>query len=357
MVYQPPHVLTIDLSAVAANYRFLQQKTGGTLVGVSIKADAYGLGAARVVPVLYAAGCRHFFVATAAEGHELRRLPGFEDCVIYVLGGIGTGEMTGLVPVLNSLHDIALFKGGPCAVFFDTGLNRLGLGADETARLLSDSALLDGLDLTLFMSHFACADDPGHAMNLDQCARIAAIRAALAPRFPAARWSMCNSSGVFHYPQAHYDMARCGYAVYGGNPTPESSNPMTPVVRLEARVLQTRKVRTGQTVGYGATHRFEQDAEVATICLGYADGFARAQAAGQAVVYWHGRPCPVLGRVSMDLVTIGTGHLEGPRPAPGDLIEAIGPHQGIDALAAGGGTIGYEILTSLGRRIPRIYID
>lgn len=356
-----PHILTIDLAALADNYTLLAKLGNAPHTGACIKANAYGTGADMAATALAARGCRDFFVATAAEGARLRPHVTGD---IYVFAGLHSGstaEFTahGLIPSLNSLADISAHKavgGGACAVFFDTGLNRLGLGADETAHLLQHPELLSGLDIRLFLSHFACAEDPAHPLNAQQCARAHNIRAALSPLYPAARWSMCNSSGIFHYPEVRYDLLRPGYALYGGNPTPEKPNPMKPVVRLDVRVLQTRYVRAGDTIGYSATHRFDADSETATVCLGYADGFARAHQKGGAVLYWQGQPCPVIGRVSMDLVTIGIGHLEGPRPQAGDMLEVLGPHQDADMLAASAGTIGYEILTSLGLRYARRYI-
>jgi alanine racemase len=343
-------MLTIDLQALAANYRLLNPRVA---TGVSIKADAYGLGAVHIAPALEAAGCQTYFVATADEGLALRPIIKGD---IYVFSGL-VPERAGLIPVLNSLSDIENFRGGACAVFFDTGMNRLGLGADETARVIKNPALLKHCDVRLFLSHFACAEEATHPMNIAQCARIDAIKTSLAPQFPAAKWSMCNSSGVFHYPQVHYDLARCGYAIYGGNPTPYTLNPMRPVVQLHVPILQTRHVRAGDTIGYSATHRFEADSITATIQMGYADGFARAHQQGQAVVYWRGTPCPVVGRVSMDYVTIGIGHIQGQKPQAGDTLEVLGDSQDIDALARSANTIGYEILTSLGKRYQRRYID
>jgi alanine racemase len=343
-------MLTIDLQAIADNYRLLNARVA---TGVSIKADAYGLGALHIAPALEAAGCQTYFVATADEGLALRPIIKGD---IYVFSGI-VPERAGLIPVLNSLSDIENFRGGACAVFFDTGMNRLGLGADETARVIENPALLKHCDIKLFLSHFACAEDASYPMNLEQSDRIATIKNVLAPQFPAAKWSMCNSSGVFHYPQVHYDLARCGYAIYGGNPTPYTLNPMRPVVQLHVPILQIRHVRAGDTIGYSATHRFNTDNTTATVQMGYADGFVRTHQTGQAQLYWRGVACPVLGRVSMDYVTIGIGHITGLTPQAGDTLEVLGDAQDIDTLAKSAGTIGYEILTSLGKRYPRRYID
>jgi alanine racemase len=342
-------MLTIDLQALAANYRLLNARVA---TGVSIKADAYGLGAAHIASALEAAGCQTYFVATADEGLALRPIIKGD---IYVFSGL-VPQGAGLIPVLNSLADIERFKGGACAVFFDTGMNRLGLGADETARVIQNPTLLKHCNIRLFLSHFACSEDSNHPMNITQCTQIDRIKNALAPFFPSAQWSMCNSSGVFHYPQAHYDLARCGYAVYGGNPTPNAPNPMHPVVQLDVPILQIRHVRAGETIGYSATHRFEADSITATVQMGYADGFARAHQLGQTPLYWRGLPCPVLGRVSMDYVTVGLGHIQGQKPQAGDSLEVLGDAQDIDALARSANTIGYAILTSLGKRYQRRYI-
>lgn len=353
---QAPHILTIDLGAIAENYGIVKAVSGEAAVGASIKADAYGLGAEKVGPALYKAGCRSFFVATVEEGIRLRGV--LPETAIYIFAGIHGGDreafgVHNLRPCLNSLADIAAWAGGPCAVFFDTGMNRLGLDATEAARLIAEPDLLARCDVRLFLSHFACSEDTVQPMNLEQCARIDAIRAVLAPHYPHVMWSMCNSSGAFHYPQVHYDLIRAGYALYGGNPTPDKPNPMRPVVTLEAWVLQTRLCQTGESIGYSATYRFDAPTETATICLGYADGFFRSQSS-RAQVYFNGEPCPVLGRVSMDLVTIGINHLKR-KPVVGDMIEVLGPHQDIEALARSGQTIGYEILTSLGSRYARVY--
>jgi len=356
---QAPSILNVDLSAILGNYHLLQQKAETSAIAASIKANAYGLGADRVAPVLDRAGCRHYFVASVDEGIKLRTVTPHS---IYVFGGIHAGDHDAftahkLTPVLNSLNDITRYKGGPCAVFFDTGMNRLGLGADETARVLAAPALLRHLDVRAFISHFACSEDAPHPLNALQIERFAGIRTALVPHYPNALWSLCNSSGIMHFGQAHYDMVRPGYALYGGNPTPEAANPMRPVVTLQSRVLQTRHVAAGDTIGYSATHRFDAPAEAATIFLGYADGVTRKLSNSAGHVYWQGQPCPILGRISMDLTTIGISHLKGPKPQAGDMVEVLGPHQDIDALAGFAGTIGYEILTSLGLRYARRYID
>jgi alanine racemase len=341
--------LSIDLGAIADNYRLLQ-KTAGAVAGAAVKANGYGLGIAEVAPVLASAGCRDFFVATVDEGVRLRKLTKHN---IYVLGGIYAGSLKDikahkLIPVLNCLADIKAFE-GPCAIHFDTGMNRLGLSAAETEDFINHPAK----NVVLALSHFACSDSKNHPMNTDQRDKFNAIRARLSHLMPETKWSLRNSSGVFQVADCKDDIVRPGYALYGGNPMPDAENPMRPVVALNARVLQIRQVRKGETVGYSATHNFSTDSETATVCLGYADGIFRATAGN---LYWDGLPCPILGRVSMDLISVGIGHLAGRKPTAGAVFEVIGPNQDIDTLARHAGTIGYEVLTSLGARYKRRYI-
>ena len=353
--------LIVNLRALRDNYRTLKTMGGVDCAGV-VKANGYGLGAAEVVGALLKEGCTQFFVATPDEGLAVRDAAG--DAQIAILGGLYQGAEefyleNHLIPVINSLeemrrwrdfsaeHDFAL----PYWLHIDTGMNRLGLGADETKQLIDDPDMADPLHMIGVMSHFACSDEKDHAMNKAQADAFAQV----AKHFPDAQKSLCNSSGIFRDNAWHHDLLRPGYALYGGNPTPETDNPMKPVVTLEVPVLQTRTVNKGGSIGYGATHTFKADDETATLALGYADGFFRS-ASSSASVYFKGQACPVLGRVSMDLVTIGIGHL-GEKPAQGDMIEVLGPHQGVDALAASCGTIGYEILTSLGHRYSREYLS
>lgn len=355
--------LTIDLGALKANFK-LCQSISKARIGASVKANAYGLGADQIIPALAGAGCRDFFTATVEEAVAARRHGA--DRAVYVLGGYymdapDVHRAHNLIPILNSMDMIARWNDAartsgerlPAVIHFDTGLNRLGLGAEETKTFLgAPEKFTSHLDLRMVMSHFAASDEKDHALNALQAARFADI----ARHFPATEKSMCNSSGLFRFPDAHYDLARCGYALYGGNPTPEMKNPMRPVVSLAARVLQVRRVKAGESIGYNATHRFETDSETVTVAVGHGDGFSR-QGSDRAKLYWNGQPCPVRGRVSMDLVCVETGHLPPQtRPQVGDWLEILSPHQDIDALGEGLGTIGYEVLTCLGDRYKRTYI-
>lgn len=354
-------VLTIDLDAVVDNWRRVGRRAGRAHCAAVVKADAYGLGAARVAPALAAAGCRTFFVATLDEGLALRPLlPGAE---ILVLGGPlpgGEAEMlgNGLIPVLNSLEQVARWRAQvrdtplPAALHLDTGMSRLGLEPAEVMRLAAAPALLDGLRITLVMSHMACADSPGDEMNgvqLSTFGRLAAMLPAGAPR------SLAASSTVFLGEAFHFDMVRPGSALYGVNPTPGRANPMAPTVRLEGKILQVRDVDTPMTVGYGASHRVTGRGRVATVAVGYADGWFRTLGnRGHGVI--EGERVPVVGRISMDLTTFDVTGLSAESARPGAVVELLGPTIDVDTVAAEAGTIGYEILTALSRRAARVYI-
>jgi len=356
--------LTVDTGALAANYNIFKTMAGPKAqVGGVIKADGYGLGVAQVCAALEREGCPFFFVATLDEALFLRSLTRKP---IAVLGGLYQGAETlyvenNIVPVLNSLAAIdawrAMAASGNTAlqaiIHFDTGMNRLGLGKDETAQLHESKDIIKGLNILYMMTHFACADDTGHPMTGEQYER---FKAATAP-FPAIKKSLANSSGAFRSKDYHFDLLRPGMALYGLNPAPETANPMQPVARLDARILQVRDVSKGETVGYSATYRFEKNTKVATVALGYADGFLRSLSSREgrtANLYYNGTSCPIIGRVSMDAVTLDVGHIA--HIQAGETVEVMGPHQDADTLATAAGTIGYEILTDLGKRYHRTYI-
>ena len=232
-------------------------------------------------------------------------------------------------------------------------MNRLGLGSVETDKLLREMEMLDGLDVVGIMSHFACADEKGHPLNDVQYG----VFSEIARAFPNAEKSLSNSSAIFRDSRYHFDVARPGMALYGLNPTPEAQNPMQPVVTLKVPIVRTRIVYKDASVGYGATYRFEKDTPIATVSAGYADGILRALS-NKGSFYWKGYHCPIRGRVSMDLTTVDLSAVpENERPRPGDFMEVIGNHQSADELAADAGTIGYEILTALGNRYERFYVN
>lgn len=352
--------MTIDLTALRENYRRLRARAGGAAVAGVVKADSYGLGMAEIVSALETEECPFYCIATPDEALALRALT---DKPILMMGGLWPGAerdfaVHHITPALNSLAEIARWhteaqrQGRPLPAFihFDTGMNRLGLATDETARLLADLSALDGLEIKGVMSHFACADEVGSPLTAQQFERFQAIAA----HFPHAPQSLANSAGLFADPAYALDLVRPGIALYGGNPAPGAANPMQPVVRLDVPLLQIKTGHRGESVGYGASYVLERDTVIGTVALGYADGFFRS-AGNKATLYYQGRPCPVIGRISMDLVTIDLG--DGSAPV-GDRVEILGPYQDIDALAASTGTLGYEILTALGKgRFEKVYCD
>jgi alanine racemase len=354
-------ILTVDLAALRENYRRLKRLLGKVPAGV-VKADGYGLGAAEVAEALLEEGCTSFFVAHLAEAAALRAALG-EKPAIHVLNGIPPGAEgqcvdAGAIPVLNSLEQAAAWRAAaakagrrlPAALQVDSGMARLGLPPADVERLAAMPGALDGIDVVLVMSHLACADEPGHPANAAQLAAFERLRRML----PAAPASLANSSGIFLGGPYHFDLARPGCALYGINPTPGRPNPMQPVVGLEARVIQTRDVPAGAGVGYGHAYHAAGALRAATISLGYGDGWPRRASAAA----WLGdERLPFVGRVSMDSIILDISALSEGRLKDGDLVELIGPHQSVDDIAAVAGTIGYEILTSLGRRFHRIYAD
>jgi alanine racemase len=355
-------VLTIDLAALAANYRHLCRTAAPTRVAAVVKADAYGLGAAEVASVLYAEGCRDFFVAHWVEAVRLQPLlaPGSR---LFVLNGLLPGgeadcAALGVIPVLNSLEQVrawsalALSRGVTleAALQVDTGMSRLGLSASELETLASDSSALAGIELALIMSHLACADEPNNAASPRQ---LAAMHGAC-ERFPGVPISLANSGGVFRGLDYRGDLARPGVALYGAAPTSGAANPMQPVVRLDIRVIQTRTVPAGTAVGYGGTHVTTRDTRIATLAAGYADGLPRSLS-NSGGAWFDGKRLPILGRVSMDSLMVDITALPDGALSPGTLVELIGPHQTLEAIATDAGTISYEILTRLGQRYHRNY--
>lgn len=363
-------VLTIDLDAVTTNYRTLTDRLGGVKPAAVVKADGYGLGAGPVAVALANAGCRVFFVAHIEEGIRLRQFlneTGNSDFVaaeIHVLGGLMPGteeafDASRLIPVLGSLDEIHNWKqycaglehAPPCDIHADTGMCRLGLAPGELARLDLEPGRVDGLNIHLVISHLACADEPDHGKNAEQLEAFQNVRRIL----PQGRASLANSSGIFLGSDFHFDLARPGAALYGIAPVPGRANPMAQVVRLQGKIAQTRDVDTPQTVGYGANYRVEGPARIATVPVGYADGFLR-YLSNKGTGYIGNIPVPIVGRVSMDLITLDVSGVPEHLCCAGALVDLIGPNNPIDQLADEAGTIGYEILTSLGNRYHRVYV-
>ena len=367
-----PVELTIDLQAIAENYRMLAAKVTPAECGAAVKADAYGLGMDRVAPALAKAGCRTFFVATLDEGIALRAL--LPDLRIFVLNGLQLadprefGERR-LRPALCSLREIEQWveryandgkraKDSPVpapALHFDTGINRLGIPRDETQRLMADPAWFDGLKPALLMSHLACSDDLASPMNARQLQRFTEVCGRLALPVNTPR-SVAASGGIFLGIPYHLELVRAGAALYGLAPLNNQANPMRQAVRLQAKILQVRRVDDGDSVGYGATRRFDGPARLATIGVGYADGYMRSLS-NRGAVHIGGAEAPIAGRVSMDLTVIDVTGLPESAVQPGMTVDLIGPEQTADELGERAGTIGYEVLTSLGRRYRRTYTD
>jgi alanine racemase len=357
--------LTIDLSAIVANWRELARRSEPAECAAVVKADAYGCGAEPVVRALAAAGCKIFFVAHLAEGRSVRAIA--PNSVIYALNGLmpqtaDAHAAANLRPVIGSPDELAEWQdfrartgwAGKAALQVDTGINRLGLTPEQVSDLAARHAL-DQDAISLVLSHFACAELPGHPLNARQMAEFRDVRALLR-KVPG---SLANSSGIFLGPDAHHDLVRPGAALYGVNPTPGHLNLMRPVVRLDARIVQVREVEEGDTVGYGASWTAKRASRLAVVAAGYADGFLRAASVSDfkpgAEALVAGRRCPLAGRVSMDLLAIDITDVPGEPPRRGDSVGLLGEEIDVDELASHAGTIGYEVLTSLGRRYRRLY--
>ena len=360
-------ILTIDLGALAANYRRLRELAAPAECAAVVKADAYGLGMAEAAPTLWRQGCRTFFVATPDEACALRKL--LPQAVIYVLAGLmpGTAEMfrkLDLRPVLNSAEEIgewasysaSVGEALPCAVHIDSGMNRLGLSAAEVDSVAAARDLWSAFTLSLVMSHLACADEPEHPKSETQRKVFDRLRA----RLPKALASLSNSAGMLLGHTYLYDLVRPGIALYGGKPQRSGPHAFAPVVHLMGRILQVRDVPPGETVGYGATRTLKRPSRVAIVSVGYADGFFRSLSTSDGetgfVAYAGPHAAPILGRVSMDLITVDVTEVPEAFSARGQWVELMGPHVTAQTVAHHAGTIDYEVLTNLGARAFRRYI-
>jgi alanine racemase len=360
-------VLTIDLVAIAANWKRLYGMTVPVESAAVVKADAYGCGIERVVPALKKVGCRTFFVADIAEGRRVRAAA--PDAVIYVLNGLMPSTApafadVNLRPVINSTTELAEWDtfiaannwDGGAALHIDTGMNRLGLTPEEAVAIAPRiQSATHGFKL--LMSHFACAETPGHPMNDQQIRLFREIRIL----FRGVPSSLANSAGIFLGGTAHCDLVRPGIALFGGNPIPGQKNVMRPVVELKGRITQVRQIKKGDTVGYGASWIATRPSRLAIVAVGYGDGYFRSAAAGKgkapANVIIAGKPCPLIGRISMDLLAVDVTDLPGSGARRGEFATLIGSGIDVDEFGAACGTIGYEVLTNLGRRYHRHYRD
>jgi len=358
-------VLSIDLDAIEANWKKLAGTTVPVECAAVVKGDGYGCGLEPVTRKLAKAGCRTFFVADVAEGRRVRAIA--PEATIYVLNGIMPGSAQAfaddsLRPVINSTTELAEWDAfvagrnwrGGAALHVDTGMNRTGIAVEEAVALAS-RIQSENHGFTLLMSHLACAETPHHPMNDRQIRLFREIRIL----YRGVSSSLANSSGIFLGGTIYCDLVRPGVALYGANPTPAGKNPMRPVIELKARIIQVRTISKGDTVGYGAAWTAARTTRVAIVAVGYADGFLRSAGAAKgkaaAEVIVAGKRCPVVGRVSMDLFGVDVSDLAEGSARRGELATLIGDGMSVDDLAAGMGTIGYEVLTNLGRRYHRVY--
>lgn len=361
-------MLTIDLSAIQANWLHISSVSQGATAGV-IKANAYGLGASRVGPVLYSAGCREFFVATLDEALAAREfLP--SDSSIYVLGGPRIGEAqefikANLIPVLCSLAQIKDWAqqkqqqnyAYPSAIKLNTGMTRFGLDIYELKSLCDNTDLIKAINPVLLMSHLACADDPAHRLNSSQQQQFADCAAHIRNIFPSIRLSLANSSGIFLGSRWHYDLVRPGAALYGINPQPLLSNPMRPVVGLSLPIIQIRTLEDDATLGYAAEAFLLKGKRVAVVAGGYADGLHRTlgrQPEGDLCGY----RVQAIGRISMDATIFDISEVQLPNEKLlGESIEVINEYFTLDYLSNKNQLLGYEVLTSLGARYKQCYLS
>jgi len=362
--------LTIDLDALSQNWKFLDRQSGPAECAAAVKGNGYGIGLEQAVSTLADAGCRTFFVALPEEGIRARQVAPAAD--IYVLNGLigGTGEdllAHRLRPVLSCEEEVAewralasrLQRPLAAAIHVDTGMNRLGMREEDAAALVDDPAGLAGIDVRLVISHLACGSDPDHPLNDAQRASFQRVRARLA----GIPGSLANSAGIFLGADYRHDMVRPGISLYGGAALDShlSENPMRPVVKVEARILQVRTVPAGEGVGYGSAETVKRDSRVAIVAAGYADGYHRRAGSSDESRGAHGicgqRPVPIVGRVSMDLIAFDVTDCPGPGPRRGDWITLFGADPSPGSVAAHAQTIDYELLTGLGSRYCRRYVS
>lgn len=364
---------TIDLQALADNWRFMCRQSGKARTGAVVKADGYGIGIEDAGQALYNAGARDFFVALPSEGETLRIYA--PDARIFVLSGLWEGMEdiffdNDLVPVIASEEQLAFWMRAvadhgdhPCALHVDTGFNRLGLSMEDALYLASDVSRPASFSPVLILSHLACADDPASPMNQKQLEAFRTISSA----FDGIEASLSASAGTFLGDDYHFDLTRPGIALYGGEAVNGVANPMQPVVTAEARIVQIRNAKAGETVSYGASCTLNRDSRLAIASVGYADGYMR-NLSGHGVAlrntglsgahgFIAGHKVPVVGRVTMDMTIFDVTDVPEKALTTGDYIELFGPNMPIDDVARAAGTIGYEMLTGLGLRYDRHYLE
>lgn len=373
-------LLTIDLTALVDNWRVLDEKVGDECICASVvKANAYGLGVIPTAKALFAGGCRAFFVATLNEGIELRNIIPSNACDIFVFGGLSYDptedgscsddwQKYSLIPVLFSHEHVLRWlefmknkqKALPSVLKIDIGMHRTGISI-ETVDYLLREGMLESLDPRYVMGHFACADEPNNPVNSEQSLLFQTCVRNIKSLLPKVLFSLCNSPGIFLTDENHYHQVRPGIALYGGNPSGLSTSHMRPVVTLSLAVMQKKMIRKGESVGYGASYITSRETRLAVVSGGYADGLSRALS-NIGSGYYCGIKVPIVGRISMDTVIFDITDVDDTsvtikgKTVDSEIIELLGERQTIDDLAAVTGTIGYEILTSLGNRFQRAYI-
>jgi alanine racemase len=351
-------LVEVNLAALKSNWLKLKAAANGAETAAAIKGEAYGLGLAPCAKALWQAGCRSFYVARPGEGEALRAI--LPEANITVLDGLYPNQSAyyvkhHLIPAITTpaqtLEWAQQAQGAPCTLHVDTGINRLGLSMGEYAQILKDHPKLN---IAFVLSHLACSDEPDHPMNETQRKRFEDIRA-LAPHI---KGSFANSSGILLNNAYAHDQVRPGVALYGGNPLPGKANPMAVVATLKARVLQIRDLSAGETLGYSATWAATGPTRIALLGAGYRDGVPRklssSEHKGLAQVFLNGRRCPIVGRVSMDMMAV---NITDANAKHGDWAEIFGQNISVDEAAAWAGTIAYELLTHLGSRYARHYVD
>lgn len=360
--------ITVDLGRIAKNWQALAANVSPAKCGAVVKADAYGLGAERVIPALSRAGCETFFIATPDEAEQARRLA--PDATIFALDGLvgNSGQAfarLNVKPVLSTLDDVVAWS-GLCrakqeplgaALHIDTGLNRLGLTVRDARTLAADPLMSTGIRFDLLMSHLASADNPRDPKNRDQLLAFET----LSVLYPGVPRSLAASDGLMLGRAYHFDLVRPGYALYGGQASQLAPAPVEPAVTVAARILAVADVARGESVGYSATWRAQRPSRIATIAAGYADGVPRSASAPDGrpggFVNITGHLAPIVGRVSMDLITVDVSDLPEGAAKPGEFAKLLGDGISLEEAGYAAGTIGYEILTRLGPRFARLYLD
>ncbi|WP_336279616.1 alanine racemase [Bartonella sp. CB175] len=356
-------VATIDVGALVANYKFLAQRVGSTECSAVLKANAYEMGADKIAPALYQAGCRTFFVAQLTEALQLKAvLP--SDVTLALLNGLPYDAeefvaQSNIIPVLNSWNAIESWqnicqkksKKFPAIIQIDTGMNRLGLNQEELQKLIKQPTIFEQADIKYMISHLSNANNETHPSNYTQ---LAVFKTALA-QLPSCKASLANSGGMFLGSDFHFDLVRPGIALYGIDPFGKSPTPLKPVLKLKAQVIQSRDINAEEPIGYGGSFVTRRPSTLVTLSIGYADGLLRALS-NKGSIYFNGYKLPIVGRISMDSTVVDATDLRCKKPQRGDWVEIIGTHQTIEQLSKDANTIPHEILTSLSPRCKRIYI-